>query len=100
MSFKKHIHPFWYALADYLTAALAWMLFYFCRKKILHESFYPDPKFWLGSLLIPFGWIILYGLLGSYHSMYRKSRLSELTTTFICTLIGCTVLFFIFLLDD
>ncbi|HEU4469754.1 MAG TPA: sugar transferase, partial [Flavisolibacter sp.] len=41
-----------------------------------------------------------YALSGSYHSIYKKSRLTELTKTFVYSLIGCTVLFFLFLLDD
>ena len=100
MPHKKYIQPFWYAFTDYLTAALAWMLFYFLRKQILHEQWQTDYKFWLGGFLIPFGWMILYGLVGTYHSIYKKSRLSELTMTFICSMIGCVVLFFLFLLDD
>jgi exopolysaccharide biosynthesis polyprenyl glycosylphosphotransferase len=100
MPHKKYIQPFWYALTDYVTAAIAWMLFYFLRKKILHEEWHTDYKFWLGGLLIPFGWMILYGLVGTYHSIYKKSRLSELTMTFICSMIGCIVLFFLFILDD
>jgi exopolysaccharide biosynthesis polyprenyl glycosylphosphotransferase len=100
MPHQKYIHPFWYAFTDYVTAALAWMLFYFLRKQILHEHWHTDYKFWLGGLLIPLGWMILYGLVGTYHSIYKKSRLSELTMTFICSMIGCVVLFFLFLLDD
>src|SRR5689334_16876157 len=100
MPHQKYIQPFWYGLTDYVTAAIAWMLFYFLRKQILHEAWATDYKFWLGGLLIPLGWMILYGLVGSYHSIYKKSRLSELTMTFICSMIGCIVLFFLFLLDD
>jgi exopolysaccharide biosynthesis polyprenyl glycosylphosphotransferase len=100
MLLKKNIHPFWYALVDYLTAAIAWALFYFLRKRILGEAFTVDHKFWLGVFFIPFGWLVLYALVGSYHSVYKKSRLTEFTKTFICSMIGCTVLFFLFLLDD
>jgi exopolysaccharide biosynthesis polyprenyl glycosylphosphotransferase len=100
MSLKKNIHPFWYAFVDYIMAALAWALFYFVRKSILSEPFTTGPKFWLGVVFIPFGWLTLYGLVGSYNSIYKKSRLTEFTKTFICSTIGCIVLFFLFLLDD
>lgn len=70
------------------------------RKAILEEPFSINHKFWLGILFIPVGWLLLYGLAGAYHSVYKKSRLAEITTAFICTAIGCTVLFFLFLLDD
>lgn len=99
-SAKKYIHSYWYAAADYVAAAAAWAAFYFIRKAILGEAFSVDYKFWLGVFFIPVGWLMLYGLTGSYHSVYRKSRLSEITKTFICVTIGCTILFFLFLLDD
>jgi exopolysaccharide biosynthesis polyprenyl glycosylphosphotransferase len=90
----------WYAVADFLGAALAWGSFYFVRKAILAEPFTIDYKFWLGIVCIPAGWLILYALIGSYQSIYKKSRLSEFTNAFVCALIGCTVLFFLFLIDD
>lgn len=100
MVLKKHIHPFWYALADYSSAALAWGSFYFVRKWLLNEPYTINYKFWLGVLFIPAGWLVLYSLIGSYHSIYKKSRLAEFTNAFVCALIGCTVLFFLFLIDD
>ena len=38
--------------------------------------------------------------MGSYNSIYKKSRLTEFTKTFVCTAIGCFCLFFLFLVDD
>src|SRR3982751_5222995 len=88
MLIKKNIHPFWYALSDYTTAAIAWALFFFLRKKILGQEAQTDHMFWLGVFFIPIGWLILYALTGSYNSVYKKSRLAELTITFVCTTIG------------
>lgn len=102
----KKIFIAWYTLADYITAALAWGIFFFIRRGILNQPvtdagrLQTDSKFWLGIFFIPAGWLILYTIVGSYHSLYKKSRLYEFTSTFICSLIGCTVLFFAFLLDD
>ena len=100
MLLRKYIHTFWYAFIDYVMASIAWGLFYFLRKKILDEPFTIEYKFWLGIIFIPAGWLIIYGLVGAYHSVYRKSRLAEITMTFICSIIGCTILFFLFLIDD
>src|SRR5215203_1099422 len=97
---KQHISPTWYALTDYLTAAVAWCAFYFVRKAILGEAFEVNYKFWLGVFFIPVGWLLLYALVGMYHSVYKKSRLNEVTKTFVCSFIGCIFLFFFFLLDD
>ncbi|HVG12281.1 MAG TPA: sugar transferase [Flavisolibacter sp.] len=100
------IHPSWYALSDYCTAALAWALFFFLRKVLLHQPVLiggvltADANFFLGILFIPAGWVALFSLISSYHSIYRKSRLNEFTNTFICCAIGSVILFFVLLLDD
>jgi polysaccharide biosynthesis protein PslA len=100
MSSQKYIRPFWYAFTDYSTAACAWGSFFFVRKGLLHQDFAVDIKFWLGILLIPFGWLALFALVGSYNSIYKKSRLVEFTTTVICCMVGSVALFFFFLIDD
>ena len=96
-------HIAWYVLIDFIMAALAWGIFYFLRKCILQEPIVSedgelaiDDNFWLGITLVPFGWLILYTLVGSYHSLYKKSRLHEFTITFICSLIGIIISFFYF----
>jgi exopolysaccharide biosynthesis polyprenyl glycosylphosphotransferase len=95
-----------YAIMDVITAALAWTIFYFLRKILLKQDIEAgghlqiNYRFWLGVTFIPIGWLILYTLVGSYHSLYKKSRLFEFTSTFICSLLGTIVLFFVFILDD
>jgi exopolysaccharide biosynthesis polyprenyl glycosylphosphotransferase len=100
MGNNRIIHPFWYALSDYAMGFLAWADFFFFRKSLLHEGYETDVTFWLGVFFIPAGWLILYALVGSYHSIYKKSRLTEAFKTFVCSLLGCTLLFFLFILDD
>lgn len=100
MASTKRIPPLVYAISDYLSTAIAWGLFYFLRKYLLREAYTVDEKFWGGILIIPLGWLLLYALIGSYNSIYKKSRLNEFTNTFICSVIGSVVLFFLFLLDD
>lgn len=103
---SKQISVAWYAVIDLVTASLAWAAFYFIRKWLLKETITDqgqiilNNKFWLGILFIPLGWLALYTLVGAYRHLYKKSRLFEFTTTFICSLIGCIILFFAFLLDD
>jgi exopolysaccharide biosynthesis polyprenyl glycosylphosphotransferase len=99
----KKIAIGWYAAPDYFTAALAWLLFYFFRSKMLNDAgAYPiSTRSWLLIfLIVPTGWLILYTLAGTYHALYKKSRLAEFTLTFVCTLIGSIVLMFIFVLND
>jgi exopolysaccharide biosynthesis polyprenyl glycosylphosphotransferase len=106
MSNGKQISVAWYAVVDYIMASLAWALFYFVRKAMLKETIADagelqiNHRFWLGIIFIPLGWLTLFTIIGSYHSLYKKSRLFEFTGTFICTLLGCIILFFAFILDD
>jgi polysaccharide biosynthesis protein PslA len=103
---NKQIPIAWYAVIDYLTAALAWACFYFVRKAILKQTITDEGQlivnniFWLGIIFIPCGWLVLFTLTGSYLSLYKKSRFFEFTNTFICVLIGTIVIFFTEILDD
>jgi polysaccharide biosynthesis protein PslA len=102
MALKKYISPFWYAVSDYVFSALTWVAFDAIRKPLLPEDLPPVGN-WLilmEVLLIPVGWLILYSLSGNYQSLYKKSRLKEVITTFTTSLIGCTVLFFVLLVND
>ena len=106
MSERKQISIVWYAVTDFLTASLAWGLYFFIRKAMLQMSIADagrlqvDYKFWFGITLIPAAWLVLYSIVGTYHGLYKKSRLFEFTKTFVCSLIGCVLLFFAFILDD
>ena len=106
MPSSKKIHIIWYLVSDYVAAVLAWIILYFTRRYLLEEfietsqGIYLSNRFWTGLALIPFGWLMLYSLVGAYHSLYRKSRLNEFTITFICSLIGCTLIFFLIIIND
>ena|SRR5689334_967410 len=103
---NNQIPIIFYAIMDVFMAALAWSICYFIRKWLLNRTVSPiknfqlDYRFWVAITLIPLGWIVLYAIVGTYRSLYKKSRLFELTLTFICSLIGSIVLFFAFILDD
>ena len=106
MKQAKTIHIVWYILADFLMASLAWGTMYFLRKYFLGLTISEDGElaiddnFWLGITLVPIGWLILYTLVGSYHSLYKKSKLKEVTTAFICSLLGTAFLYFSIILND
>lgn len=103
MSSGKQISIARYFVVDYITAALAWFCFYVARASILH-----DTGAWPISfesclyifIIVPAGWLGLYSLAGTYTSLYKKSRLAEFTLTFVCSVIGSVVLFFVFVLND
>jgi exopolysaccharide biosynthesis polyprenyl glycosylphosphotransferase len=103
---ERKIHITWYVLSDYISAILSWIILYFTRRALLKEPVYVDgelffnSRFWMGLVCIPAGWIIFYGLTGTYHSLYKKSRLNEFSNTILLSLIGCTVLFFAIVIND
>jgi len=103
---NKRIQTLKYILADWASASIAWSLFYIYRKTIIESSLYVhnvfqfDQKFFLGVLIIPFFWILIYTLLGTYKNVYRKSRLRELGQTLYISVLGVLIIFFLLLLDD
>lgn len=106
MKQSKPIHIAWYVFSDFFAASLAWGIMYFLRKYFLGLTVSDDgdlaidDKFWFGITLVPMGWVILYALVGSYHSLYKKSRLQEIITVSVCSLIGVTFLYFAIILND
>lgn len=93
-----------YRLADFLTAMLAWALFFLYRKNL--EGVAPgwqaldDLNFFYGIFIIPTGWFLFYSLFDDYKDVYRMSRLATLTRTFFLTFAGVLILFFTLILDD
>lgn len=101
------LQTFKYIFADYLSAALAWTLFYIYRKfyiepdkfGMLPERIF-DSQYILGVLILPFCWVLTYYLTGIYKNIFRKSRINELAHTFTTSAVGVTFIFFAILLDD
>jgi len=104
-----------YVLIDWLTAAVAWFVFWFYRKttefylfngdesSIDYRAVFDnmlDDKLVMSMILVPLSWLFAYFLVGSYHKSIYRSRLSELWQTFVVVLLGSIALFFIAFLDD
>jgi len=95
-----------YVFADFVAALLAWGLFFRFRKiyleplKFGQQPFEYDSNFFLGLLFIPLFWIVLYAATGYYFDVFRKARLKDLLQTILISIIGCILLFFVFILDD
>ena len=101
------LQVFKYAILDYFAAAIAWSLFFLYRKvsvdpQIINflDEIITDKKYWVGIIVIPISWLILYVMVGTYRKIYRKGRLKELGQTILITLFGVTVIFFALILDD
>lgn len=82
----------------------AWALFFLYRKQLegisLSPDIFQDPNFYLGVLIIPVGWVLLYSIFDQYTDIYRMSRLATLTRSFFLSFLGVLFLFFTLVLDD
>jgi hypothetical protein len=97
---QSRIHIAWYAAGDFIAALIVWIIFYFVRKIIIAEAPVVGNKFYLGLILYPFAWLVLYHLMGSYNNIYHKSRLNEFLKTFNQSFFGSIIILFLFLLND
>jgi len=101
LSMKNSPWIFLFLIFDYLSALLAWALFFYLRKIwIENEPFEADDNFWLGLFLIPIFWMFLYFIQGTYQEMRRMFRLKLLNLTLSGSLLGSLVIFFAIILDD
>jgi len=96
-----------YVIADALSAGAAWVLFFIYRKYHVNSKVFDNPdqifgdkNLYIGLAFILVFWFILYFVTGTYQKIFRKSRLKELGQTFLISLIGMIVIFFLFILDD
>ncbi len=88
-------------LIDYLSAVLAWVLFFYFRKThIEFTSFIRDQQFYLGVIVVPLFWILIYSLQGTYIQVKRIYRIRIFNLSILGTSIGSLFLFFLLLLDD
>ncbi len=90
----------WYALGDCIANIISWISFYFLRKYIIQEAFVVEHKFYLGIVVFPSIWLIVYYLVGSYKSVYKKSRVIEFLNTTIYTFLGSICALFLLLVHD
>jgi exopolysaccharide biosynthesis polyprenyl glycosylphosphotransferase len=95
---EKRLHTKDYAIGDLIATIIAWTIFFWLHRYFGSEDFVFNKKLITGFILYPIGWLILYHLFGTYKNIYYKSRVLELLSTFLSTLSGSVILFFIFLL--
>jgi len=96
-----------YILFDVVAVLLAWALFFLFRRVEIESNvvreiqlFSPIYNFEKLIIGIPFFWLFIFWVSGYYNNPFLKSRLQEFAQTFLSTLIGCTILFFLLLLND
>jgi FlaA1/EpsC-like NDP-sugar epimerase len=58
------------------------------------------PRFYIGIILFPMIWLMVYYLVGTYNNLYHKSRLTEFFNTLVYTFFASICILFLFLLYD
>lgn len=96
-----------YVLADLVSSAAAWTLFYLYRKAVLEPVKFGykvplefDTNYYKGLVLIPLFWFGLFTVMGGYREIHRRYRIMELGQTLLISFIGVVIIFFVLLLDD
>ncbi len=93
-----------YVILDVALAILAWYLF--IQYLHTHDFFYGnddavcDKIFKSGMVIIPVSWFLLYLLAEQYKDVYRLSRWSVVSRTFILSWIGSISVFFVLLTNS
>jgi len=103
----KNLQVARYLVFDIIAAMLSWTLFYFYRKIYIEPLKFGieiplefTSQYYLALIFIPLFWVTIYYITGQYSDIYRKSRLLELGKTFMTSIGGVTVIFFLLLLND
>ena len=103
----KNLQVARYLVFDIIAAMLSWTLFYFYRKIYIEPLKFGieipldfTNQYYLALIFIPAFWVVIYYITGQYSNIYLKSRLLELGKTFLTSVGGVTVIFFLFLLND
>lgn len=103
----KNLQVARYLVFDIIAAMLSWTLFYIYRKVYIEPLKFGieipldfNNQYYLALIIIPLFWVTIYYITGQYSNIYRKSRLLELGKTFMTSLGGVTVIFFLLLLND
>lgn len=98
---NKPLQTLKYILFDTISAATAWVLFFYYRiEQIDCKTINISNMFIKDIITVTIAWIVLYAFFGFYKNIYRKSRLRELGQTFASSVLGVTILFFSVLIDD
>ena len=84
-----------FVFLDFSTAAISWALFYYFRKSYVENMpLELSEQFYAGVLIIPFFWIALYTLFGTYFDTWRLYLMRVLSMTFKSVFIGTIIIFF------
>lgn len=94
-------------MCDIVGVLISWTLFFIYRKKVLEPALlgqevaldFDANYFWGAGFTLSF-WILIFWISGFYEETLGRSRLKEFAQSFMLSLIGGVLLFFLLMLDD
>lgn len=97
-----------YIVSDFLTSAIAWLIFNICRYYdfVAYQTtsslgeYLSYPRVLAGQVCIPVFWLVVYYFSGYYNWPLERNRISELWQTLVSSLVGVLVVFFTLVLDE
>ncbi len=96
-----------YVIADYIFAALAWIVFLYYRKNLFEPQTVnaftqslTQKDIFNFLFFVPLFWCILHTFSGAYFNPYRKSRIIEVYRTLIISILGTILFYFLIFIDD
>lgn len=95
-----------YAVCDYLTIAVGWLVFNIIRyytgtiTDSLGTFLWHYPQVVTGQALIPLMMVVLYWVSGFYNEVLFKSRLDDINNTLVVSAAGTLIIYFVVLVND
>ncbi len=103
----QKLQLFKFVFFDFLAAVLAWILFISILNAnngfafdTIREQLFIEENLLFSLIIIPFFWLLLYYITGTYNNVFKRSRLGQFGQTIFISLIGVLVIFFVILLDQ
>lgn len=107
---SERLQRFKYVLSDLVAVSIGWLSFNYLRFNLAEYKamisydtfggFLSSPPVVLGICIVPLLALSMFWLSGYYNIPFRKSRLQEMTTTILSTLLVSLLTFFLILLND
>ena len=99
---KKWYQSFKYLMVDFISALIAWVYFYSSVNDYLKIDVFKNIQVnnFSTAIYVSIVWVTIYSLASFYIDVLIKSRIKELFTLLILSIIGIIVVFFVFLIDN
>ena len=90
-----------FIIFDWITALISWACFFYYRKVFVEQSsFQLTQQFYIGIIVIPLFWLMIYKVLGTYNDIRRIHFMRIISLSIKAFFLGVLAIFFLLILDD